>query len=172
MKRRTRPFDLLLPLVLLVALLAGCGGDGGGSSAPAGPDPATVTPADAPLFAEAVVRPEGDRKEALESALSKLLATDDPGAFVVERLDKWLAAEDAGITYEEDIEPWLGEQAGFFLADVRRGRRRRDRHRGDRPEGGERGDRQVGRGRRRCPSVVARMRASTICGIGTAPRPA
>ena len=58
----------------------------------AGPDPATVTPADAPLFAEGVVRPEGDRKEALDSALSKLLATDDPGAFIVEQLDKALAA--------------------------------------------------------------------------------
>ncbi len=82
---------------------------------PAGPDPATVTPADAPLFAEGVVRPEGDQKEALDSALSKLLATDDPGAFVVEQLDKSLAGSDAGLTYEEDIEPWLGEQAGIFL---------------------------------------------------------
>ena len=104
-----------MALLLLVVALAGCGGDGGGSPAPAGPDPATVTPADAQLFAEGVVRPEGDRKEALDSALSKLLATDDPGALLVEQLDKWLAAEDAGITYEEDIAPWLGEQAGFFV---------------------------------------------------------
>jgi hypothetical protein len=102
-------------LSLLVALVAGCGGDDGGPSAPAGPDPATVTPADAPLFASGVVRPEGDRKEALESALSKLLATDDPGSFAVERLDEYLSREDAGITYQEDIEPWLGEQAGIFF---------------------------------------------------------
>ncbi|MEK6326595.1 MAG: DUF3352 domain-containing protein [Actinomycetota bacterium] len=114
--RPARPISLLL-LLLLVALLAGCGGDGG-PSAPAGPDPATVTPADAPLFAEAVVRPEGDRKEALDSALSKLLATDDPGAFVVEQLD--LAAGDTGLTYQEDIESWLGEQAGVFLESFTR----------------------------------------------------
>jgi hypothetical protein len=113
-RRPSRLISLVLPP--LVALLAGCGGDSGdGPSAPAGPDPATVTPADAPLFAEGVVRPEGDRKEALDSALSKLLATDDPGALAVEQLDKWLAAEGAGITYEEDVAPWLGEQAGFFV---------------------------------------------------------
>jgi Protein of unknown function (DUF3352) len=112
-RRLTRSVSVaLLPLV---ALLAGCGGDGGGTSPPAGPDPATVTPADAPLFAAGVVRPEGDRKEALESALSKLLATDDPGAFVVQQLNKSLAADDADLTYEDDIEPWLGEQAGVFI---------------------------------------------------------
>jgi Protein of unknown function (DUF3352) len=106
----------LISLVVLpvVAVLAGCGGDGG-TSAPAGPDPATLVPADTPLFAEGVVRPEGDRKEALDSALSKLLATDDPGAFVVEQLDEALAGSDAGLTYQDDIEPWLGEQAGIFL---------------------------------------------------------
>ena len=114
MKRRlTR--SIAVALLPLVAVLAGCGGDGGGSSPPAGPDPATVTPAGAPLFAEGVVRPEGDRKEALESALSKLLATDDPGAFVVEQLDQELADDDLGLTYQDDIEPWLGERAGFFV---------------------------------------------------------
>ena len=77
-----------------------------------------MTPADAPLFAEAVVRPEGDRKEALDSALSKLLATDDPGSFIVEQLDKALTADEADLTYEEDIEPWLGEQAGVFVETV------------------------------------------------------
>ncbi len=97
-------------------MLGGCGGDGDGApSAPAGPDPATLAPVSAPLFAEAVIRPEGDRKEALDSALSKLLATDDPGAFVVEQLDKALGDSDVGLTFQEDIEPWLGEQAGVFI---------------------------------------------------------
>ncbi|HXE98864.1 MAG TPA: DUF3352 domain-containing protein [Solirubrobacterales bacterium] len=110
--RRARP-TFLLPA--LVALLAGCGGDGGGPSPSTGPDPATVSPADAALFAEGVVRPDGDRKQALDSALSKLLATDDPGALVVDRLDEALASGDTGLTYRDDIEPWLGERAGFFL---------------------------------------------------------
>lgn len=110
--RSARPISLALALV---ALLTGCGGDGGGPSAPAGPDPATVTPADAPLFGAGVVRPEGDRKEALESALSKLLATDDPGGFIVEQLNKALASGEANLSYQDDVEPWLGEQAGFFV---------------------------------------------------------
>jgi uncharacterized protein DUF3352 len=109
-----RPVSLISLLLPVVAVLAGCGGDGS-PSAPAGPDPATLAPADAPLFAEGVVRPEGDQQEALDSALSKLLATDDPGAFVVEQLDKVLPRSDAGLTYEDDIEPWLGEQAGIFF---------------------------------------------------------
>jgi uncharacterized protein DUF3352 len=109
---------LVRPIFLtgaLAALLAGCGGGGGGPSPPTGPDPATVTPADAPLFAEALVQPEGDRKQALDSALSKLLATDDPGALVVDRVDEALADADAGITYQDEIQPWLGERAGFFF---------------------------------------------------------
>jgi hypothetical protein len=110
--RLVRPI-FLLPA--LAAVLAGCGGDGGGSSPSTGPDPATVTPADAPLFAEALVQPEGDRKQALDSALSKLLATDDPGALVVDRVDEALADAGAGLTYQDDIQPWLGERAGFFF---------------------------------------------------------
>ncbi len=97
-------------------IAAGCGGDGGeATSSFTGPDPASVTPADAPLFAEAVVRPEGDQEEALDSALSKLLATDDPGGFIVERLDRALSEEAKGFTYEADVAPWLGPRAGIFF---------------------------------------------------------
>ena len=152
-------------------LLAGCGGDGGGTSPPTGPDPATVTPADAPLFAEGVVRPEGDRKEALDSALSKLLATDDPGGFVVEQLDKCAGGRDAGLTYEDDIEPWLGEQAGIFLEDFGEDAEARRRHRDDRPAK-RRARRSTRRPRpTRSPSAAARIRASTTWWIGTARPP-
>jgi hypothetical protein len=96
-------------------LAAGCGGDDEAATSFTGPDPATVTPAGAPLFAEAVVRPEGERKEALDSALSKLLATDDPGGFIVEQLDRALAGEVRGFTYEDDVAPWLGTRAGIFF---------------------------------------------------------
>lgn len=98
------------------ALLAsGCGGGGGTTTSFTGPDPATLTPSDAPLFAEAVVRPEGDQKEAVDAALSKLLATDDPGGFIVQRLDDALAGEAKGFTYEDDVAPWLGSRAGIFF---------------------------------------------------------
>jgi hypothetical protein len=95
-------------------LLGGCGG-GGTTASFTGPDPATLAPPDAPLFAEAVVRPEGDQKDALESSLSKLLATDDPGGFIVERLDRALDEQMKGFTYENDVAPWLGSRAGIFF---------------------------------------------------------
>jgi hypothetical protein len=105
-----------LAIAASAALLpAGCGGGGGSTPSFTGPDPATLVPADAPLFAEAVVRPQGDQKEALDSALSKLLATDDPGGFIVSRLDRALAGEVQGFTYEQDVEPWLGPRAGIFF---------------------------------------------------------
>ncbi|HEY7150399.1 MAG TPA: DUF3352 domain-containing protein [Solirubrobacterales bacterium] len=97
------------------ALLTGCGGGGGTTTSFTGPDPATVAPADAPLFAEAVVRPAGDQKDALDSALSKLLATDDPGGFILERLDRALGEQAKGFTFENDVAPWLGSRAGVFL---------------------------------------------------------
>jgi Protein of unknown function (DUF3352) len=98
-------------VLALAPALGACGGD----DEPSAPATAAVTPADAAVFAEAAVRPEGDQQEALDDALSKLLNTDDPGGFVVERLDAALREGDAGITYSEDIEPWLGEEAGLFF---------------------------------------------------------
>jgi hypothetical protein len=87
----------------------------GGEDEPSAPATAAVTPADAAVFAEAVVRPEGDQGETAEAALSKLLDADDPGAFMVQQLNTALREGDAGITYSEDIEPWLGEHAGIFF---------------------------------------------------------
>ena len=108
---------LALAILSCAALLAGCGGGGGGGEAATlpGPDPATLAPANAPLFAESVVRPEGSQRDDLQGALSKLLATDDPGGFLVERLDSELASSNAGITYADDIEPWLGPRAAIFF---------------------------------------------------------
>ncbi len=61
------------------------------------------------------MRPEGDQKEAVDAALSKLLATDDPGGFIVQRLDDALAGEAKGFTYEGDVAPWLGSRVGIFF---------------------------------------------------------
>jgi hypothetical protein len=96
-------------------LVAGCGGGGGTTASFTGPDPASVTPAGAPIFAEALVRPEGDQKDAVDSALSKLLATDDPGSLITDQLDQVLEAQSKGFTYEADVAPWLGPRAGVFF---------------------------------------------------------
>jgi hypothetical protein len=110
MTRRTLP-ALALALAAMLAL-AGCGGGGGGSAPPAG-DLATAVPPSAPVFAEGAVRPQGSLRTALESSLSKLLGTRDPGAKVVALFDR--SNRDTHITYEQDIKPWLGERAGFFV---------------------------------------------------------
>ncbi len=115
--RRPTFAALAAVLALLVAFgLAACGG-GDSSSAPAeGADPATVSPADSVLYADATIRPEGTLKDDLDSALSKLLGTSDVGSTIVDRLDKELQKDD--VSYEDDIQPWLGSRAGFFLSKI------------------------------------------------------
>jgi uncharacterized protein DUF3352 len=94
----------------LAAAATGCGSSSG--SAPS-PGPASAVPANAALYADAIVHPQGDVKSALQSSLSKLLGTDDPGGFIVSRLDRALRSEH--LTYSRDVEPWLGERAGIYF---------------------------------------------------------
>jgi hypothetical protein len=105
---------LLLACALVAALvLAACGDEDPSSDAAGGPDPATMVPGDAPIVFQATVKPEGDQRDGVEGALSKLLATDDPGAKIVEGLDSSLSED--GLSYSEDIEPWLGPRAAGFI---------------------------------------------------------
>ena len=112
---------LLAALVLALALSA-CGGGSSDSTTAAadlGPDPATMAPATAPIYVDAVVKPDGTMSEDLDSALSKLLATNDPGGMLRDAIDSGLSSDphSGGITYTADIEPWLGARAGGFLSD-------------------------------------------------------
>ncbi len=109
---------LALPSALLaiVLLLAACGGDDSDdSSSEAGPDPIALVPADVPVYAEVVVRPEGTLGDDLKSAISKISGEDDPGQAIIDELNESLA-EDTDLTYEDDIEPWLGSRAGLFVS--------------------------------------------------------
>jgi len=112
------PLALLLALILLAA---GCGSEGSsGSSGTPGPDPATVVPADAALYAQAVVRPSGDMKAGVEAAARKVLRVEDPGAELRRLIDRGLA--DSTLpgppTYARDVAPWLGARvAAFVLPD-------------------------------------------------------
>jgi len=104
---------LLALLAVAAVALAACGGSG--EDADLGPDPATMVPADTPFYMVATVRPEGELGDDLDSALSKLLVTDDVGSQVQAAIDGELADEGTDMTYEADIAPWLGTRAGAFL---------------------------------------------------------
>ncbi len=98
----------LVAASVLAVGVAGCGDSG----PPAPADPATVAPADAALYADATVRPEGATKASLESAFSKLLGTKDLGHYVTARVNASLAKDN--LSYSEDIAPWLGERGAVF----------------------------------------------------------
>ena len=112
--RQGAPIKLLAALALwavAIALVA-CGSSSSSSSS-SGPDPATLVPANAPLYMDVVIKPEGDQKDAVDSFLEKLTGRSDVGSLIVQKLDAGLASDH--ITYEDDVEPWLSSDAGFFL---------------------------------------------------------
>ena len=115
MSRRLPHGARLLALVaLLFALVAaGCGGSDTTSSSSNGPDPATVAPADAALYAQAIVRPSGDMKTSVLAAARKVLHVQDPGAQLRRLLDR--LGSQGSTSYSRDIEPWLGQRIGGFL---------------------------------------------------------
>ena len=107
---------LLLFLCLVLAVVVG--GCGGGASSD-GADPTELIPADAAVYLEAVIRPEGDQEEAARSVAGKLMRTEDPGAKIRELVDK--AMRESGRTdgsFEKDIDPWLGDKVGLALSDL------------------------------------------------------
>ena len=110
----------LAPLLLLSALaallIAGCGGsDDGGSSS--GTDPASVAPADAPVFIDVTVRPEGETKTNIEALARKIAGVDDLGALIVEELESSASDDGEELDFEKEVEPWLGDEAGIFLQE-------------------------------------------------------
>jgi hypothetical protein len=89
--------------LVAVAFVAACGGGGSDGDG----DPAALAPANALVYVEAVVRPEGSQRDDALEALGKVLRTDDPEA----RIRELLQGE---VDYERDVQPWLGERAGFW----------------------------------------------------------
>ncbi len=109
-----RPLLRSLPTLLLLLVLAACGGAGGS----AGADPAGAVPAGAAIYLEGVVRPEGDKRDDVLDAARKVLRTDDPERKLRELIDKGLADSESKASYKDDIAPWLGEKAGVWVAGV------------------------------------------------------
>jgi Protein of unknown function (DUF3352) len=108
---------LVLPvLVAAVAalLVIGCGGgDNGGG----GTDPASVAPAEVPVFIDFTVRPEGETKQNIESLAQEIAGVDDLGGLIAEKLESSAAEDGEEFDFEKEVEPWLGEEGGLFLQD-------------------------------------------------------
>jgi hypothetical protein len=93
-----------LPVALVAALaVAGCAGS---SSAGGGTDPASVVPAAAPLYAEAVLGGNGKEQADAQAALAKILRTSDPQAEILKLFDR------GNVRFARDIEPWIGDRVG------------------------------------------------------------
>ncbi len=105
----------LLPALVSAALLTALAGCGSSSSPGSSADPAGFVPASAPLYAGAVVRPEGSLKSNATAAGTTL--THQPHAFT--RLVQLLQVPGAPpLDYSKDIAPWLGTNAGIFLSSL------------------------------------------------------
>ncbi|MFI5004459.1 MAG: DUF3352 domain-containing protein [Solirubrobacterales bacterium] len=106
---------LAAAVTLLAAVLAGVLGGCGSSSSGTSASPATVTPASAPLYIDAVVRPEGSLKTNATSTASTLTGRQKP----FEGLLKLLAGPTSRTPhYAKEVQPWLGPHAGVFLSAI------------------------------------------------------
>jgi hypothetical protein len=106
---------LVLPVLAAAAaaLLAGCGGGGDSSSA----GPASVAPAETPVFVEARIQPTGELRTNLETIASKVAGVDDLGGKIVSYIEQSALESDEPIDFDKEVQPWLGESAGVFLTE-------------------------------------------------------
>jgi Protein of unknown function (DUF3352) len=115
--KTTRLLVMALLLALCGAFAAGCGSSSGSGGTD---DPAALIPAGAPVYAEAVVRPDGKVRSDLEGALKKILRTDDPGAKIEKLLED--SGKGEGVTFKDDVDPWLGDRVGIAVTALHSGR--------------------------------------------------
>jgi hypothetical protein len=111
--RSLREHRLALALALLAAgtAIAGCGGSSSGTNG----DPATVTPASAPLYASVAIKPSGGGSGVASSAAKKLTHLAEPYGSLAQTL---LSSEGARLEFKRDIEPWAGDNAGVFVSSL------------------------------------------------------
>jgi Protein of unknown function (DUF3352) len=110
-RRASVAATMLAAAALLAAALGGCGSSPSGTSA----SPATVTPAAAPLYIDAVVRPEGSLKTDADATAHTLTGHQHP----FEGLLKLLAGPTGKApNYSREVQPWLGPHAGAFLSSI------------------------------------------------------
>ena len=99
-------FISALALLATGATLAGCGSSGSSG------DPATLTPASAPLYASFAIKPSGGSGGDASTAAKKLTHLAEPYGSVAQAL---LSSEAGKLDFKRDIEPWVGKEAGVFV---------------------------------------------------------
>jgi Protein of unknown function (DUF3352) len=109
-----RAAALLLTCAVTALTASACGQSASGGEA----DPAGLVPAGAPVYAQATVGPEGDRRDDALAAIGKVLRTDDPAGRLRELIDEHLAEDGGGLTWDKDFASWLGEEAGIWATNL------------------------------------------------------
>lgn len=99
--------SLVTAAVAALALTA-CGGSDDSSS---NSDLAKYVPADAPVYIEGAVQPEGDLA-ANTDAIAEKLTGETLGEAIKEAI---ASSDDTEIDFDADVEPWLGESAGAYF---------------------------------------------------------
>jgi hypothetical protein len=114
-----RPLARRAPVLLAALILSAIGGaiSGCGSAHSPGTnaDPASAIPASAPLYANAIVRPEGSLKSSARAAAETLTHQADPYLHLLQALQ---TPGSPPLDFSRDVAPWLGPQAGVFLGSL------------------------------------------------------
>ncbi len=97
-------------LLAATIALAACG-----SSSSPDANPATVTPASAPLYATVAIKPSGGSNGPAYLAAKKLSHLAEPYGSIAQAL---LSTESSHLEYKRDIESWIGNTAGVFISSL------------------------------------------------------
>ena len=118
-------FGALVLALLTAVALASCGDDADPASGPA-----ALMPADAPVYIEAVVSPEGAQAESLNALTAKLgelplIGTlTNPGDLIKGMIEDSASSSGVSLDFSEDVDPWLGERLGISYLSVADGSER------------------------------------------------
>src|SRR5215217_3656724 len=107
------PRVALITLVCLSLAAAGCGS----GAASGGDDPASAVPANAAVYVDATVRPDGELREDALAAAAKILRTSDPQGRIDDLVAQVFAeSEQPKLDYARDVKPWLGDKVALWVA--------------------------------------------------------
>jgi Protein of unknown function (DUF3352) len=86
-----------------------------GSSTGTDADPASVTPASAPLYVSVAIKPAGGEKGEAFLAAKALTQSSDPYASLAAAL---LSTSRHKLDYKQDLSRWIGKRAGVFVSSI------------------------------------------------------